>query len=68
MSPMLIRQLADGLELQNDLPIADEANDNRLVFMEWTIAKAERTGNLRIHRGSRSRRKSVFRVFRVFRG
>jgi hypothetical protein len=38
LSPMLIRQFADGLELKNDLPIADEVNENRLVFMNGTIA------------------------------
>jgi hypothetical protein len=47
---MLIRQLADGLELQNDLPIADEANDNRLLFMDGTLAKARRAGNRGIRR------------------
>jgi hypothetical protein len=67
---MLIRQFADGLEFKNDLPIADEVNEDRLLFMDGTIAKARRAGNRGIRgiRGRRTGKKSVFRVFRVFRG
>jgi hypothetical protein len=67
---MLIRQFAYGLELKNDLPIADEVNEDRLLFMDGTIAKARRAGNCGIRgiRGRRTGKKSVFRVFRVFRG